>query len=1009
MADKKYDTLQNPFPGLRPFQSDESHLFFGRDRYLDEILRKLNLYHFVSVVGNSGSGKSSLVRAGVLPRIAKEDKWILCTMRPGKSPLEELCNAVFSPEVFGSNNSNEQQQIIAENLKILSSNKLGLVQAIRTKLPAGKQLLILVDQFEEIFRFNNSNENDSTQLVDILLAAAQQNDVPIYVMLTLRSDFLGDCEQFVGLPEAINNGQFLIPRLKQDELQLCISGPIEYAGQRISPRLIQLLLKDVGSNPDQLPVMQHVLMRTWEVWIKENDTTMPIDVEHYQKTGKMEKGLSNHAEEAMLELVNEADKKIAENLFKTLTLKEGENRGIRRPTMIGVIAEICNVTPDDVIRICNVFRRADRGFIMPSAHIPLNGNSVIDISHESLMRVWQRLTNWVNEQAESVRIYKRITESAQLYEQGKSSLIQDPDLLIATDWLKNNKPNEAWALQYNENYQLCIRFIEASSKNKAFLLAAKKRTQRTFQIMIIVALFVLSGITVWAFFERQKSDASAQVAVIEKQKAEAQSKIAQENYLKAEAEKQNAEAQKKIAFSKEQEAQLQKLNADRSSVAANDARKLAEIDKQIAILQKQISDSLKVVSEVAEKNAYRLRILSIAQNLAIKSTQALKGTYPDNAIKPLLALQAFNFTNQYQKTNHKIKGKRFDVEIFNALFSSERFVNERSYYSHNYHNDEVLSACFSPDGKKIASAGADGELIICNADNLKNDPIRFTKQLLILSNLSYSSDGKKIVCLGDNKNILLFDTDKPLMKPTLLNSLNIERISAMNWFGKYIISASFDSKIKLIDMETGKIFQSFNIPSNPNCLSVCKEKNLLAIGCENGTIYLLDLKNGSEINTLKKMSSSKLTSIDFNYDGSLIACATENNVKIIKTSNPSDGELNLAGHKATVTRVSFEPNENILASTGLDATIRLWNINFPDDPAIIFTEHDSWIYDINFNFNGSKMLSCGKDKTVKTYTINENLLWKNIAAKLNRNLSQNEWMFHVGNDIDYEKTIKELN
>ncbi|MDP1726251.1 MAG: hypothetical protein Q8M15_05670 [Bacteroidota bacterium] len=997
----------NPYPGLRPFQKEEASLFFGREKHIGEILRKLNTFRFVSIVGNSGSGKSSLVRAGILPGLenSEQKEWLICTMKPGKNAISGLSAGL--KQTF-----NIQLPDTANLLNTLSKSKLGLVQVLRYAIPEGKKLLLLIDQFEELFRFLATETTDqkiNEQFVDLLLGAISQKDVPVYVMLTLRSDFLGDCEQFLGLPEAINDGQFLIPRMNRQELELSITGPAALAGFKLSPRLVQNVLNDLGNSHDQLPVMQHALMRTYDVWHLENDIYKPVDLEHYEKTGCMEKALSNHAEEAFAELNTERKQYLAACIFKTITVKGADNRGVRRPTSIKKLSQICSASVDEIIEVANVFRREDRGFVMPSLQVALTENNILDISHESLMRVWERLKNWVNEEAEATELYQRITNSALLYEKNRAGLWRDPDLQIALDWREKISPNEAWALQYNTHFDVAMRFIEASLQEKKFMLAEKKRNKILLRSIVGIAIVALSMLTIWALSEQQKSVASEQTALTEKQKAEQQSHIAVENARRAEAEKQKAqtqkteaEKQKKFALINEQEAKLQKLKAEQSSLAANDARKRAEIDKQIAVLQKQISDSLKVVSEKSEKNAYRLRILSVAQNLAIKSEQAQKGTYDDDALKPLLALQAYNFTNTYNR-------KKYDPEIFKSLFLAGRFIEDERIYSHNLHKDVVRACSYSPDGKFIATTGNDGLLIICDAVNLQNQPKYFTMQPFILENLAYNNDGTRIACSSDNKNILVYEANLPAKQPVQINTMHTDKVSALLWLGNYVVTSSLDMSIHVLDVDASNLIKAVNLESKPLCISLLESKNILAIGCENGTIYQLNLKIDNDAKVLKKISNNRITSIDFNADGSELACGTsEGALAIIYTNNPARAALNLPAHKASITCVRFAKNKNNLATTGLDGVVRLWNLNYVDDQPQVFAEHESWIYCLCFNNDGSRLVSCGKDKSVRTYVVDENILFKNVSEKVKRNFTDAEWDLYVGNDIPYERTIKEL-
>ncbi len=1014
----KNDTI-NPFPGLRPFQKNESHLFFGRENHIKEILRKLETFRFVSIVGNSGSGKSSLVRAGIIPRIenTQDHSWMICVMRPGKNPLEELSNALFEPALFGNPGTRERNKQINDSIEILGKNRLSLVQVVRNVLPQGKKLLILVDQFEELFRFNKiytekNQVSPASHFVDLLLGAVGQKDLPIYVMMTVRSDFLGDCEQFVGLPEAINDGQFLIPRMNEEELQTSIVGPVDVVHGKISPRLVHQLLNEVGNSPDQLPVLQHVLMRTWEVWEAENYPAKPVDLEEYEKTGGMKKALSNHAEEAYAELNTEKKRNLAEAIFKTITLKGADNRGIRRPTPLSRIAEITNSTLAEVKEIADIFRRADRGFIMPSSTVELHENSVLDISHESLMRVWERLNKWVEEEAESAEIYQRICESALLYEKNMAGLWRDPDLQIAVEWKEKNNPNNFWASQYNNHFKLAVWFMEASVIDKNFMVAEKNRKRRLTNVAITFVLIILSALTLWAYIERNKSQTNENLALSEKGKALKQEEIAKKQTEKAEdaadkaeeerrnAEnaKQNAEDQKKKAEQAAMEAGRQKSNAEQAAAEANNAKNAADDEKQKAIIQKRISDSLKTVANVSEKNAYRLRILSIAQNLAIKSTQAKAGTY-EAGVKPLLALQAYHF-------NKSEAGKKFDPEIFYALFSSYRFLQDKKEYTHNFHSGAIKTLCFSPNGQTLASSGDDGKLILTEISNLQGSQKNYPQQPFIIDNIQFNKEGTKIAASTDNNNILIYEVNNQTQKPKQITGLHNNKISALLWYKKQLISASFDMNVRMIDEESSKVTKTIKLTSKPLCMSICEKRNLLVIGCENGSVYLLDLITASEVKELKKISSSNVAAIDFNANGSKIACGTDDgNIVIIQTDNPGKNEINITAHVSRITNIKFSPASNLIASSSMDASVKLWNLDIADEQPVIFSEHDGWVWAMAFSPDGTMLASGGKDKTVRSYVTNQEKLVKLLESQVNRNLTLTEWNNFIGPDIPYEKTV----
>src|SRR5688572_4962970 len=399
----------NPFPGLRPFKIEESHLFFGREGQSDEVLLKLSKHRFVGVIGPSGSGKSSFIYCGVMPILyggfltdASPD-WEVVVTRPGAGPIDNLAESLLknNPE-YTSSDSEEKKIKRTIFSTLLRSSSLGLVEAIeQTRKDADVNYLVLVDQFEELFRFKESHDansvNETLAFVNLLMEAVNYPDTPIYVAITMRSDFIGDCAQFPELTRKINDSHYLIPQLTRDQKRKAIEGPVAVGGANIAPRLTQQLLNDLGDNPDQLPILQHALMRTWSYWSDYRDVQEEsVDLKHYEAIGTMSEALSLHANEAYDEL-NEDQKRICEMMFKAITEKRGENFGIRRPTKLNEIAAIADVSEEDVIDVIDRFREQGRSLITPAFGTPIKSKSIVDLSHESLMRICVRLKTWVDD------------------------------------------------------------------------------------------------------------------------------------------------------------------------------------------------------------------------------------------------------------------------------------------------------------------------------------------------------------------------------------------------------------------------------------------------------------------------------------------------------------------------------------------------------------------------------------------------------------------------------------
>jgi energy-coupling factor transporter ATP-binding protein EcfA2 len=493
----------NPFPGLRPFDSHESALFFGRDEQCDDLLARLARNRLVAVVGASGSGKSSLVRAGLLPALQRGylpsagSSWQIATFRPGGSPTANLVAALAESATTTGGAPSISKATLAETL---SMSSLGLVEAAARLLGnQQRSLLVLADQFEEIFRYRSlaasaTASEDAVECIDLLLAAAAQDDVPVYVILTMRSDYLGDCARFEGLPEALSDSQFLVPHMTREQLREAIEGPVAVGGGRITPGLVQRILHDVDAiagrlsseaarteyseeyDHDQLPVVQHALMRVWEVSRAARAQGRPIDLEHYERppVETIHHALDRHAEEIYMQLPTDEHRDIARLIFQRLTERDAE-REVRRPTpLTELIAVVAGAMPAHrresaaaaLKQVLEAFRSEGRAFVV------INAQDDVDIAHESFIRKWRRLREWVKDEARSRRIYLRLAETAAQWEQGQASLYRGPELAEADRWWKQERRSPAWAKRYDERIDGVGRFLSRSRRRRTLALSA---------------------------------------------------------------------------------------------------------------------------------------------------------------------------------------------------------------------------------------------------------------------------------------------------------------------------------------------------------------------------------------------------------------------------------------------------------------------------------------------------------------------------------------------------------
>jgi hypothetical protein len=340
---------RTPFLGLRYFTEDYADLFFGRDAEVDELLAKLHDSRFVTVLGSSGSGKSSLVSAGVIPALRAGylgkagSRWDVIRATPGTDPIGNLAGAFTREHAL--------DRTAAE--AALRRGPLGLKQAVeQCRLEPGTNVLVITDQFEELFRYLRAAaidpklasraEGEAVDYVKLLLEAPAQRDVSIYIVVTMRSDFLGECSRFRDLPERINKGLYLIPRMRRDQFEQAIVGPVRVVEAEIEPRLVERMLNDIGEDQDQLPVLQHALLRTWN----RRTEGASLDLDYYQAIGRLAGVLGGHAEE-IYSTFTARQKYVAEAIFRRLT-EVDESREIRRSATVDDLATVAGATAEEV-------------------------------------------------------------------------------------------------------------------------------------------------------------------------------------------------------------------------------------------------------------------------------------------------------------------------------------------------------------------------------------------------------------------------------------------------------------------------------------------------------------------------------------------------------------------------------------------------------------------------------------------------------------------------------------
>jgi tetratricopeptide (TPR) repeat protein len=502
-------------------------------------------------------------------------------MRPSGGPLWNLAKEFARLE--GTSGDIERVGQIVGQFNRRGATLSSIVGSLKGL--AGQRVCVLVDQFEELFRFEKETSREEAELfVELLVRSgaeivsddaadaqpADDNAAAAHVVVTMRSEYLGECARFDGLAEAINRTQYLVPRMDRDGLTRAIRRPASLYSGEVSLDLTERLIADVAGREDELPILQHVLMRCWEYRLTHGGVSKPISVDDYQAIGGMANALSQHADEAYDGLPDDAHRAIARRMFQALTEKTADNIEIRRPTSVAALAEITHKPVADISTVVEAFRRPDRSFLMPPADVPLSPKSLVDISHESLIRRWRRMRGWVDEEAESARVYRRLAETAVMHAQGAAALLRDPDLETALRWREQEYPDghrptggtaaaddwsglAAWATRYHPAFKQAMDFLDESrlarDNERRQRQSARRRLQFAGSFALIV-LTVVAGVALvqWHQYKQASEELAAQKASL----AAANSRLdAANNDLKAANDKvkQVQESSAKLAYS----------------------------------------------------------------------------------------------------------------------------------------------------------------------------------------------------------------------------------------------------------------------------------------------------------------------------------------------------------------------------------------------------------------------------------------------------------------------------
>jgi energy-coupling factor transporter ATP-binding protein EcfA2 len=498
-----------PYRGLEFFDEAHAEYFFGRKELTDQLIDKLRTNRFLAVAGASGSGKSSLVRAGLISelrrgqRFSGSDGWRIRLLTPGKHPLKSLAAAFVNLEAADLDRAEQLQRAEA----FLQTGSSGLAQLVRASLLTAANstglspqqrphLLLVIDQFEEVFTLcqGAQAEQERQQFFDCLTGALAATEGCLSVLIVLRADFFSKCSLYENLAQQIESNLVMVTPLSYEQIKSSIVCPAQKVGLVCEPNLVYTMLLDVIGAPGELPLLQYTLLELWQQ--RQTDPTTSetrLTLDTYTELGGVRGTLQKRATEIFYSLMPE-EQGVAKRIFLALTqLGEGTEDTRRRVlkselvsaafsielvdrTLEKLVAAKLIITNQigDCLQLPGHADSVEEMMIARSAFGATGCQEAIDVAHEALIRNWSLLRNWLDESREMLRRQRRIEQAAQEWDWAgqivaDEYLLHGSRLLDAEDFV-SDYPNELSALaqSYVAVSQEAVRRTRRSSWRRQF-------------------------------------------------------------------------------------------------------------------------------------------------------------------------------------------------------------------------------------------------------------------------------------------------------------------------------------------------------------------------------------------------------------------------------------------------------------------------------------------------------------------------------------------------------------
>jgi WD40 repeat protein len=1010
---------QCPYPGMRSFEENDSARFFGRDAEVEEIKNQLRLHPFITVIGPSGSGKSSLVFAGLVPGLRRTQlfgpgEWDVRRMRPGETPSATL-------------------------EKLLEGTSLDPKQAMGKDVATENRarLLLVVDQFEEVFTLAG-DEGPSFQ--ERLLSLV--GSVSLYVVLTVRADFYPELMASTLWPQMRLHRQEVLP-LSEDGLRQAILRPSEEVGVFVESALVERLVSDAAGEPGILPFVQETLRLLWE---HVERRLLPLHayealvlprkayggIDQRKLTG-LQVAMARHADIALTDL-DEQKRSIARRIFLRL-VQFGEGRAdTRRQQSV----EALRVAGDDPDNFTTTLRHlADRRLITLGGE-ETDLDAKVDIAHEALIAGWQTLQQWISERRESELSRRRLESKAQewtRFGKGAGGLLDEAELAEAERYMKSPDALELGSdvsvKELIERSWTAIREAEREKEEvwqrELNLQVKANKAARTRNRVAAVLLVLLTGLTIYAFIQTNRAERNAQEAkrqsvfnlsklsqfyLTSNQQIEALvtaldagQRLKETNWNAAEPPIEAVIALQQALYVGRERNRFQGHQGGVTSISLNSDGKLiasAGNDKTVKLwradgkLLKTFSGHERELTEVEfSPNDQTIASTGFDQTIRLwdlegNARMIIRVGDPNGQQVSLISSLTFSPDGQ------KIAAACLDKTV--RLWSVADGALLKTF---NGHQGKVIEVTFIPKKDLLASVGDDEVIFIWNLNDNGQRTIQARSGTVF--GVASAPDGETIATAGEDKTVKLWSLDGTL-KRALEQEDSVVNVR-FSPDGRSIASASMDGTVRLwsLDDDSEQIFRGHQggvaavrfsrdgqsilsagndgsirvwgldgqlptlIHEEPiNNIEFSPDGKTLASSSDDHSIKLWNLE-GSLLQTLKGANALVL-SINFSPDGKTIVSSEDMTVRIWDLNG---GVKTLGSHGDTVRGVSFSPDGKTVASGSTDRTVKLWNLN---GELLRTLDNGSEVNNVSFSPDGQTIASACADKTIRLWTTNGELL-----------------------------------